>query len=728
MNKTYVGLILGSIAVLAIAASPSTLRREIPTTSELSRRAFTNETQEGWRNAIGAGQGSNAVVGSGTNGVFIESSGVIQTNLGIGFSQIPQASSISSNDTVPYTSDTNNPNTRTITWYNLLSQMKDWNNWPTSSPYSTLSGHAASADNATTANSAVDADNLGGSPAADYLKDGEFINVSSNANGLTVTQRLISTVGFEGDGSALTGVNLLDGGTNGLITFADYSTMEYPQTLIPEANLAYFKNALITTGATMLVVGDSMSENGWSYNSMSQWLARFIKWKYGDNGISWEGFDYGHAGTVTALNRPDGPTVWNGIHIAQIYGGDASNSVVARQWVDSSANVQRYDFSTVNRAGVFWLAWPGGDTFYARLYNSSAGIDTTHNLDGYAATPTLRYTNWQTSGTNNYIYCSPGASGHTNYLLPQFMTTNTPGLHTYWMARGSRSLSNDTNMLGGTNMLAQIGAMIQPDVILYHAKDFNETSTTTFSGYTNLLVTVIKYLSGPNTQVILVGTPARNDGQQASDVSQNYACKVVAKQYGWTYLDLYSQYNDGVYMDAHDITTTLHPTQAGARLWASTAMGMLNLNMPRNSESTPAALVPGALTNYPAFAPTFPQGVLTQYTNNGAFGSLSLGNNGTLAAAGGNIWVWKQATHYDIMMDGMFNGGGVYMRSYVGTGLRATMIVRPGYIEFPTNEPSYWPSSAVTAGGAALVNSNGTLFILKSGPGSTTWTSTNLWF
>jgi len=43
----------------------------------------------------------------------------------------------------------------------------------------------------------------------------------------------------------------------------------------------------------------------------------------------------------------------------------------------------------------------------------------------------------------------------------------------------------------------------------------------------------------------------------------------------------------------------------------------------------------------------------------------------------------------------------------------------------PTNALSSWPLAARTPGGAAQVNSNGTIYMLVSGPGSTTWTKTN---
>ena len=46
----------------------------------------------------------------------------------------------------------------------------------------------------------------------------------------------------------------------------------------------------------------------------------------------------------------------------------------------------------------------------------------------------------------------------------------------------------------------------------------------------------------------------------------------------------------------------------------------------------------------------------------------------------------------------------------------------------PTNAASAWPAAAQTPGAQALVNSNGTSYILKSGPASTVWTSTNKLF
>ena len=46
-------------------------------------------------------------------------------------------------------------------------------------------------------------------------------------------------------------------------------------------------------------------------------------------------------------------------------------------------------------------------------------------------------------------------------------------------------------------------------------------------------------------------------------------------------------------------------------------------------------------------------------------------------------------------------------------------------VEIATNAIASWPTSAHTKGGAAIVNSNATLYLLQSSPGSQVWAATN---
>lgn len=79
-------------------AAPPTLKREIPTTSQFSREAFTNETAISWRAKLGVtagGAATNAI--SDTNGIGVglhEFDGVLATNYtggGMGLTNIPES-------------------------------------------------------------------------------------------------------------------------------------------------------------------------------------------------------------------------------------------------------------------------------------------------------------------------------------------------------------------------------------------------------------------------------------------------------------------------------------------------------------------------------------------------------------------------------------------------------------------------------------------------------------
>jgi hypothetical protein len=81
---------------------------------------------------------------------------------------------------------------------------------------------------------------------------------------------------------------------------------------------------------------------------------------------------------------------------------------------------------------------------------------------------------------------------------------------------------------------------------------------------------------------------------------------------------------------------------------------------------------------------------------------------------GGSSWSIRLGPAGNVSMSGTNIGN--------GAGL-TNLSLSVGFL--PTNAMSGWPRKPQTHGGAALVNSNGTIYILTSRPGSLNWGATN---
>lgn len=606
MNKTYAALILGSLAVLAIAATPNTLRREIPTTSELSRRAFTNETQEGWRNAIGAGQGSNAVVGSGTNGVFIEESGVEQTNLGISFSRIPQATSLASNDVILFTSDTNNPSTRNITPYHLLSEMTGWANWPTSTAYSSLSGHSASADNATTANSAVDADNLGGSPPGSYALSSQLVPVTTNSDGLTITQKFWSTVGIGGDGSSLSNLAV---------------------------SIPSLENGVLggVRRTKILFVGDSLSDIGFSYPSTPIAMLNYLWRIYGTNAIAAQNID--QQGFAAFSN----PKLWMMGASANVYAGQ---NVYITQGATTTYNFLSLS-NNVNLCGVWLLKTPvSGDMTLsiAHVHGGSGSSSMTTNL--YAATTNAIYVPIVSgvNGWDNRVTCT-SVSGSNTVIGAEFVDTNKAGIEGVFYSLAACTLTNQLNP--GTNALKTWVQTFNPDVMIYLAQDYPEYDYTDTNTFKSDLARLVDALKTSNTEVYLCGKWANLD-HTVENQQFNDSIKDVATANNWNYISLGDQFPNATMAVSQGILAadSVHPTAYGSSVIAQNILSrMAYARAQRGSSGT-------TITNY--FDATNPANAITAQTITARNGNTTPGlaaillggnfNNGTNFSASNAKW------------------------------------------------------------------------------------------
>jgi len=509
-----------------------------------------------------------------------------------------------------------------------------------------------------------------------------------------------------------------DGYSTGIVSSTDGLLL--PQTQIPSAALPAFYGNASGSGASVLMIGDSMSQNGYGQPSASEYLSQYLQANFGNNG---EGFEGWWASFPTTLNRNEN-TNWPGIHWCVLYGSDGTNAAYMTQSQSFSTVIGK----PINQVGFWWVAQPLGTNFWATVTAPTEGINTTVKINGYAATPTLLHTNFSTAGIDNQIVFSgwSGAAG-TNYILPDFNRTNTPGIKVWWMAKGGLTITNFLTMIGGTNMLRQIGTNIQPDLIVYHAKDWGEENDVTT--YTNVLTQLLSLLSYTNTHVIIVATPARMDQSPATDVAdnlwQNYSAKLVCAMNGWCYADLYSRFNDTNFMLSSGIIYTpgVHPTDGGARLWAANLYSMICADFPTANAPTNYILPSNVVLDYSTFTPHLYNALLVGQTNNGAIGNMWLGTffSGGLPA----LWYFQGASRYEMDLGAYGNYIGlVDVANQLFLSITTNGIV-PGAYSFSVGSPSSGLTALFTtnlsvnistgAPPAAISSFNGSITITNKG-------------
>jgi hypothetical protein len=190
----------------------------------------------------------------------------------------------------------------------------------------------------------------------------------------------------------------------------------------------------------------------------------------------------------------------------------------------------------------------------------------------------------------------------------------------------------------------------------------------------------------PHTDVVILNPPPATNDVPTGIVGQCQVARNYAPNFGWALFDgqnifgtVANMFNAGFVNPA----TSPHLTDSGWAFYANALDDWLNLENVDGQRDL-LAVVSGngsGLTNIPL----------------AGLQVVPLTNNQT-----------------GVTLTGTLNGN--------GSGL-TNLNISVAFL--PTNALSKWPAAAASAGGAALVNSNGTVYLLTSTPGSTVWTATN---
>lgn len=234
-----------------------------------------------------------------------------------------------------------------------------------------------------------------------------------------------------------------------------------------------------------------------------------------------------------------------------------------------------------NLIGFAWVARPNGTNFNVTVSsNAGSSYVTLGTCDGYAATPQLRYTNWNVLTANYRVRATNGFfSGATNnWLGSSVINTNHHGIVPWVLDRGGAGFSDLTN-----SIVPMHGVLTNwnPDLILVNMVDFGEGTPNI---YESQLTNAIRQWFGlrTNTPVLVLGSQP-NGNSEAYAAGDNVIMRKTALLNRWSFFDpsYYCQNltrgkGDGYFADA------VHLTGKGAVYLAQPLMERIGmLQMPR---------------------------------------------------------------------------------------------------------------------------------------------------
>jgi hypothetical protein len=317
----------------------------------------------------------------------------------------------------------------------------------------------------------------------------------------------------------------------------------------------------------ILCIGDSMSDVGYNYPSISKALMSQMRDAYGDGGQGLDGWDLG-GNRPEIINRPVPAGFFFGI-TATLYPGDHINSIQGgtNYYNDRSGWLPDHPY---NRAGLFWYSFQGGGSFKVGITNllTRMADRTEIVLSSYSPLPAIHYTNWPVSPSGRLALWATGITG-TNYLIGPEMANTNSGVEAYFFSRGGGGLTQWLSL--GTNLLGQLWSAVSPDLVIYHAKDCGpppdlppdkQIISSTFTSF-------LSTLTNTTRNIIVVGTPPAGSFDVENAV-QNEAEKSVADANEFGFVDLYSGFSDFTKNQAAGMMyDQTHPSESGAVIWAN---------------------------------------------------------------------------------------------------------------------------------------------------------------
>jgi len=166
-----------------------------------------------------------------------------------------------------------------------------------------------------------------------------------------------------------------------------------------------------------------------------------------------------------------------------------------------------YYSTAANKIGVGWLAWPNGGSLTVSNQAESVGSYSRIGiLDGFNATPIMRYTNFSVALDRHRPKVITLGTETNKLIGMEFQNTNAPGVVPFYIWHGGVGINTFSNSIPLTIPLY---TNFSPDLVIFNFLDYEDFGSSIAGGttYSNYLVNAVKQFTTncPNAAVIFMG-------------------------------------------------------------------------------------------------------------------------------------------------------------------------------------------------------------------------------
>ncbi|MDB6019038.1 MAG: hypothetical protein JWR19_3527 [Pedosphaera sp.] len=296
-----------------------------------------------------------------------------------------------------------------------------------------------------------------------------------------------------------------------------------------------------------------------------------LKLSYGDGGIGY--LRWAGAFGLTALTNRETTNFVDGV--AAIYAGQSAGMLQS----DDLCNMPNPTW--INQWGFRYLTWPNGGVMHVQHTNPF--VNESFSINTFSASTNVVYTNFPSQNSTNNAIIFFGDTATNIILQGELINTNGGVVDYHWGWGGTTPaqwLETDINYFG---VLSNFFVSINPDLSLIAGRHWVFGSTATLPQ----LQTILNYVQPTSNTVVALQSdfPRVSDPNNAGTIRDNNFLKsaIATSSNNVYYIDLftgYTNYNALVNSGVHNPLDGLHPTLAGAVMFARVALRQLGFDTP----------------------------------------------------------------------------------------------------------------------------------------------------
>lgn len=278
-----------------------------------------------------------------------------------------------------------------------------------------------------------------------------------------------------------------------------------------------------------LIFGDSIGS--WDLGGPGTGIHQGLAALYGNAGCAGRSVDLfggleiqaSSVGANPAEINNDGPTNWWGLWHR------ATNGTTV-QWGTYGSSTG----AVATHIGFYWRAQPQGGSFSFRISKDGAAFTEQAVLDGYAAVPEARYTNWTVTAGAYRVQAAISTDVTNVYIGPEIYDTRNNGVVGFYVNKGGLNLSQLGQVPAG--VWDGVLTNFNPDLIIYNMAEVPDIGETAFEQHlTNTWAAWTR--KATNAVVWVTGQAFRGNSDDYMHARENIILRRAALDNGWIYTD-----------------------------------------------------------------------------------------------------------------------------------------------------------------------------------------------